>query len=737
MSFRTKIAIFFLTANLGVSSAIRAVRPDWPDTLVALLSARAEAQGDSARILLLDRAAFIFTDRLEDERSADSLSSIALDIAEKSGNSRLVILACNDYLENFEAAKRYEYCLALARKALYHCRRIHDLPLRWRTCINLSAVYASGNRTAETMATAREALAIATILLDNIRIAESWLCVGKAYELRKNVMATYRHYLRVRALAESLNDPGLLGRCYRQLFQFFKDNRLDEEASECVEKERFLILVNKPVDSLALFWNYYNYGGVRVRMPNSRLDEVDVRQVINYATRTRNNRLKSWVFSLYRTYLLKGDRAALLCQLYTYDYPEEFRRLHTADPEIYSRVTAYCKELAGETDSAAYYFAMAEDMILRSSGRGRLYKANFFNRYGEFLMRHGRKKEAFEKFDRAYQFCETERINQRFDYMIVAARNLEWLCREAGNYRKAWFYAAAISSITDSLSLSTKKDMLMAESLKQERRQKEASAEKDRMTIRQARNQRNMTLGGVGFFVVVTLLVYRNYRNQKRLNRLLDDARQKSDQLLLNILPHETAEELKQTGEAKARKFDEVTVMFTDFKDFTQASERMSAEELVDVINYYFTEFDRIVTRHNIEKIKIIGDSYMCAGGLPVPNTTHAADVVAAAVELRDFILAQKERREEEGKPYFEIRIGIHTGPVVAGIVGLKKFAYDIWGDTVNTASRMEGAGEPNRVNISSATYERVKDRFACTYRGKVSVKHKGEIEMYFVSGEH
>ena len=211
--------------------------------------------------------------------------------------------------------------------------------------------------------------------------------------------------------------------------------------------------------------------------------------------------------------------------------------------------------------------------------------------------------------------------------------------------------------------------------------------------------------------------------------------RKKSEELLLNILPYETAEELKRDGSAKAKRYEEVTVMFTDFKNFTQASEQMSAEDLVKIIHFYFTEFDRIISCHNIEKIKIIGDSYMCAGGLPLVNKTHAFDVVNAALELQAFMATQKQERMSRDEIYFELRIGIHTGHVVAGIVGTTKFTYDIWGDTVNTASRMENSGEPGKVNISGTTYEFIKDHFACTYRGKVTAKSKGEVDMYFVQG--
>jgi class 3 adenylate cyclase len=215
--------------------------------------------------------------------------------------------------------------------------------------------------------------------------------------------------------------------------------------------------------------------------------------------------------------------------------------------------------------------------------------------------------------------------------------------------------------------------------------------------------------------------------------RELTTEKQKSDELLLNILPSKTAEELKTTGKAKAQRFEQVTVMFTDFKNFTQASEKLTPEELVEEINRCYSEFDTIITKYGVEKIKTIGDSYMCAGGLPIPNQTHAQDVVRAGLEMQEFIENYKQEQIQKGLTYFELRIGIHTGAVVAGIIGIKKFAYDIWGDTVNTASRMESSGEIGKVNISGTTYELIKNLFTCTYRGKIQAKNKGEIDMYFV----
>lgn len=239
---------------------------------------------------------------------------------------------------------------------------------------------------------------------------------------------------------------------------------------------------------------------------------------------------------------------------------------------------------------------------------------------------------------------------------------------------------------------------------------------------------------GIAFNKMVTDLGVARREVEERTNDLMIEKR-KSDELLLNILPAETVDELKATGVARAKSYNSVTVLFTDFKDFTPTSEKMAPDELVSELNYCFSAFDQIIKKHNIEKIKTIGDSYMCAAGLPAKNITHPQDIVKAAIEIRDFILDHRREKIKTGGVTFEVRIGINTGPVVAGVVGVNKFAYDIWGNTVNIASRMESHSEPGRINISGSTYSLIKNDYWCTLRGKINTKGLGDVEMYFLDG--
>lgn len=373
-------------------------------------------------------------------------------------------------------------------------------------------------------------------------------------------------------------------------------------------------------------------------------------------------------------------------------------------------------------DSALYYYNRS--LQIRISINHIDGQQDVYAKIAGVLFKQGHLNEALNDINTGIQIAETKGFRQSL-YESYKLRSE--IYSKLGRYKEALEDHLRFVQLRDTIVSENNTRQLVQQTMRYEYGRKLLSdslefSKKETVLNERTQKQRIGLFAAAGGLLLLLALVYSIQRGKKR-----------SDELLLNILPEETAHELKQTGHADAKLIARATVMFTDFKNFTLASENLSPKELVEEIHYCYSAFDKIITKHNLEKIKTIGDSYMCAGGLPVPNSTNAIDTVHAALEICEFMLREKQKREKESKPFFEIRIGCHTGPVVAGIVGIKKFAYDIWGDTVNIASRMESSGEAGRVNISETTYELVKDKFTCTHRGKISAKNKGEIDMYFV----
>ena len=288
-------------------------------------------------------------------------------------------------------------------------------------------------------------------------------------------------------------------------------------------------------------------------------------------------------------------------------------------------------------------------------------------------------------------------------------------------------------NLLDSLSIRTLRDSVALAMTEAQNQQHTAE-------LALERNRRNLLLALALVVLLIAGGLYTRYRGVSRYNALLSQKNEmilteqkRSEELLLNILPAAIAAELMQHGAAQARQYKEATVLFTDFQGFSKIANTMSADKLVADLDYCYGQFDHIIEQHGLEKIKTIGDSYMCAGGLPESDTDHAVRMVRAALDIQKFLTRWNFERIERGDAPLEARIGIHTGPLVAGVVGSKKFAYDIWGDTVNIASRVESAGEAGRVNISENTFRLIKDCFNCSFRGELPVKNLDPVAMYFV----
>jgi class 3 adenylate cyclase len=312
-----------------------------------------------------------------------------------------------------------------------------------------------------------------------------------------------------------------------------------------------------------------------------------------------------------------------------------------------------------------------------------------------------------------------------------------------GNGTKALEYYEILNTIEDSLhaketekklqQMEFRKAMFQDSIIKAEEAQIVEQAHKEE--VRRKNQTKNIFLMSGVILVFVSLGLWRGLQFVRRSRKIIAREKEKSDKLLLNILPQEIADELKQTGEARPRKYNHVSILFTDFVDFTRISERMSPEELVAEINACYKTFDRIIEKWGVEKIKTIGDAYMAVDGFGKESGLAAKNIVQVALDIISFTSKRKKENEDSGKPAFEIRVGIHTGDVIAGIVGEKKFQFDIWGDAVNTASRIESLSEEGKVNISEATFQLIKDEPYFTFegRGEIKVKGKGNMKMWFV----
>ncbi|MEO0469170.1 MAG: adenylate/guanylate cyclase domain-containing protein [Bacteroidota bacterium] len=390
-------------------------------------------------------------------------------------------------------------------------------------------------------------------------------------------------------------------------------------------------------------------------------------------------------------------------------------------------------------------------------GRSNEEMAYLYNGLGEAYLKSNDVQAAYQAFQKGIPFARKTRNNK---FIRSVEKNLatsnsilqkdletEKLKMETEAFElESEAFAEEIETIKDSLEdargttqmvISEKKlvelerDKKAAEAKALE---KELEAQEKANEAQSEKQQKYITggaLGGLLLLLIIITLITRGIR-QRRFNKTLKEEKDKSESLLYNILPDTIARSLIQKQKVPPQLYESATIVFTDFKGFTKIAARLNPERLLRELEDIFREFDAIVEKYGLEKIKTIGDAYMAASGLPTVNGDHAIDAVAAALEMQAYI-KQRAEKARAGAPLWELRVGLHSGPVIAGVIGDTKFAYDVWGDTVNLASRMETNGEVGEVNISEDTYQLVQRFCECEARGNIAVKNGGSVSMYFV----
>jgi class 3 adenylate cyclase len=583
---------------------------------------------------------------------------------------------------------------------------------------------------------------------DDPRKVELLIRIGRAYDRRSNLSdkdssATYA--IRAEVLARAINDTSGLARALydRGRFEISVGRNLSRATPHLLESLSLYEAVHDPEGASLCYMQLglisyileYHEDAIRnFKLSSAHMDNA----TSNYLMALSYTELDS--FPQARAYFSKSMAT--------------YRELN--EPERVNECYMYLGRLfvkMGALDSAFHYLDLTLQNRAGSADPNALGRPSAF--IAEVYLLSNDLDNAIRYASSSYE-REMSRINEVRDEisLLHAANVLQRAYAAKGDFKKAFFfldtYDKAKSAIANGSTKQKIADMRSMFDFDRRMSEQRIRQEKDKEiaegALQKERILRNSFLAGSILLLLLVIVLFSRYRIKREANLALQEKnaiisteKQRSDDLLLNILPYEVAEELKSKGEAEARSIEKVTVLFTDFKEFTTYAEKVTAKELVHDLHECFTAFDNIIAKYTMEKIKTIGDAYMAAGGLPIPNSSHAADVVAAALEIRDFIAGGKARKVAAGRPFFEVRLGIHTGPMVAGIVGVRKFSYDIWGDTVNIASRMESSGEVGQVNISESTYALVQDEpgLIFTPRGKVQAKGKGEMEMYVVASEH
>lgn len=689
---------FWENAFLGVCLALPTVffaQNTVADSLARLLKT---APPDTHRVTLLVDLAWEINETHTD--SAETCLKDALALAQRLNDAKGEAYAWNGLGVIEEIRGNYPQSERFYQKSLGIRQRLGDLGAVGASLNNLGVFYELQGRFDSALVFHRKNLAIQEQLGDKLKMARAFFNIAAAQQEMGLYPEAQNDLLNARAILEARNDRDGIAKVFTQIghLQF----ELERYDTALVWYARALKMREKLDDPARLAETLTDYANA--------LDEIDSsRLALDYYQR------------------------ALAIWQQLEDLPGQV--------QVYTNMGDAYKHL-GDYPTALRYLQMAEKMSLEINDVQALMEV--YNTIGDVHGRAGRLNLALEYTQKYYQIAQ-EAGDEK--YIQSAYKDFAEVYSAMGDFEEAYEWRAKYDELKYKRMnvrigvAFARKEELFAD----EKKQKEIERQRQELRIRDAelataRTRQFALLGGAAALFLLAALLFNRNRIRARANRELaakneaiQRERERADSLLKNILPAKTAEELKQHNAVQPVRYESVTVMFTDFKNFTQIAEGVSPEELITVLDECFRLFDAIVQKYGLEKIKTIGDAYMCAGGIPVPNNSHPVDAVKAAIEMQRDLRLLMSQKAAQGQPVFEMRIGIHTGPVVAGVVGSHKFAYDIWGDTVNTAARLEQSGKPGKINISETTYQQVKSEFDCTFRGKMAAKNKGEIEMYFV----
>ena len=696
MKKRLDIRVFLLAALLALPASFFA-QTGRTDSLRQQL---ALSRQDTQRVNLLTELAWDINEAHTDESA--SLLQEAVSLSQKLKYPKGEAVAWNGLGVVEEIRGNLAQAEIFYKKALDIRRVLKDLHDLGASLNNLGVLNEMTGHFDTALVFHRENLLIQQQLRDTVKIARALFNLAAAYQEMGLYPEAQSNLLEARLILEARNDRDGMAKVYSQLGHLQLElDRYPDALKWYAQSLQLRERLNDPARLAEALTDYAN-----------ALDEVDSSRI---ALGFYQRALQLWK---------KLD-----------DLPGQ-ANVYTNMGDAYKHIGHYV--------AALNYLQQAEKISLSLDDKQALMEV--YNTIGDVHYRAGRQEQALE-YVRKYYNIARETGDEK--YVQGAYKDFAEVYARMGNFAEAYNWRVQYDSLRyQRLNEKIGTDFVRIEAVfADQKKQEEIEEQRRELRVRDAELASSKTrqwalLGGAVLLLLLAGLLFNRNRIRARANselaaknRAIQLERERADGLLMNILPERTALELKLHNKVLPVRYESVTVMFTDFKSFTTIAETMSPEALIAVLDECFRLFDSIIARHGLEKIKTIGDAYMCAGGLPTENKTHATDTVSAALDMLEELRLLMLKKSSEQQELFEMRIGIHTGPVVAGVVGSHKFAYDIWGDTVNVAARLEQGGEIGKINISENTYQQIKGRFDCTYRGRLAAKNKGEIAMYFVEG--
>ena len=683
-------------------------------------------------------------------RIADSLETLLQ--TQKSDTSRVHLLndlAWEYKIDDPERAKALlDSSIQLAKK--------HNFKKGEATALNFKGVIADihGNSNLA-LDYFEQALALRQELGDKKGVASLYNNLGNVYENQGDYVSALDYYQRSLRIREELKDTARIMRAYYNMAIVQESMGNYPEALDFIY--RFLEYAETVKDeyNMANAWNII--GNIKVETDRledalkyySQAKELHEKLGNHWELTAVMNNIANLKDAIAEDRMDKGDLSEEVLQLYRQAIDLHRKalqiRISLKDPggqaEIYNNIGYVLKNLGSffkeknQKKKASQAWDEAETYLykalkIREAENDNAGIMEVYNGLADIRRRQHRYSEALQFTN---QYLQIAREIQDAKFQQNGLKDLARIYYKLGEYKKAYDYRKQYDELRytrfneEKIKNEERREIAYSDRKKQIEIEKQQAELKIRdAQLKTANTVQYSLLGGAIVFILLALILYNR-------NKLIKKEKQRSERLLLNILPRQTADELKKFGKATARRYEQASVIFTDFKGFTQIAESCSPEELLSQLDECFAAFDEIALKHGIEKIKTIGDAWLGVAGLPETCPDHASRAVNAALEMQQFMNSWRKKQQQLNKPMFYCRIGIHSGPLVAGVVGKSKFAYDIWGDTVNIAARMESHGEPNKVNISKSTFDLLPEDYKCTPRGRVQAKNKGELEMYFV----